>query len=91
MYPLIKPLYGLTDAGRQFWLKVRKILKDAGFVSLVGDKCYYLKYNEEGKLISHVDDMLFNGSDKFAHEVEEVFRMGQTNLYVRWRKYSEEN
>ena len=65
VYPLIKALYGFTDAGRQFWLKVRKILKDAGFISLVGDECYYLKYDEEGKLegqlIIHVDNMLFNG------------------------------
>ena len=43
VYKLNKPLYGLTDAGRQFWLRVRKIWKEDGFKNLVGDECYYQK------------------------------------------------
>ena len=78
VYKLNKPLYGLTDAGRQFWLRVRKILKEDGFKTLIGDGCYYQKYDKEGKLIGmllmHVDDFIYNGSDVFVKQVEKLFK-----------------
>ena len=78
VYKLNKPLYGLTDAGRQFWLRVRKILKDDGFKTLVGDECFYQKYDEKGNLIgmllTHVDDFIYNGSEEFEKHVEELFK-----------------
>ena len=78
VYKLNKPLYGLTDAGRQFWLRVRKILKEDGFKNLVGDECYYQKYDKEGKLIgmllTRIDDFIYNGNEEFVKQVEELFK-----------------
>lgn len=59
LWGLHKPLYGLTDVGRKFWLKVKKILEENNFERLDGDEAYYLK-REEGKVVGqvllHVDD-----------------------------------
>ena len=48
VYKLEKLLYGLSDAGRQYWLKLKKILKEDGFVSTLGDECFYRKYDSQG-------------------------------------------
>ena len=36
LWKLLKPLYVLSDAGRQFWLKVRKMLANNGYERVVG-------------------------------------------------------
>ena len=47
---LKKPLYGLNDASRKFWLRVKNILKELGLRKLNGDEAVYNKLNEEGNL-----------------------------------------
>ena len=76
LWRLLKPLYGLTDAGRKFWLKVKKILLANGYERLQGDEAFYLK-RENGKLVGmvllHVDDFLLTGSKKFTKESTQMF------------------
>ena len=61
LWKLQKPLYGLTDAGRRFWLRVKAILEENGYKRVTGDEAYYYK-QEDGKLIGqlllHVDDFM---------------------------------
>ena len=76
VYKLKKPLYGLSDAGRQFWLKVTKIFKENGYKAILGDDCMFRKVDENGKLeglvIIHVDDFIYNGSDRFVDEFQKM-------------------
>ena len=63
IWKLKKPLYGLNDASRKFWLRVKSIFKELGLRKLDGDKAVYYKLNEEGNLegmvSTHVDDLMW--------------------------------
>ena len=76
VYKLKKPLYGLSDAGRQFWLKVSKMFKENGYESVIGDECLYRKVDKEGNLIGlviiHVDDFVYNGTAEFVKQIEDL-------------------
>ena len=72
VYRLVKPLYGLSDAGRQFYLKLKKILSENGYVPTLGDSCFWRKYGKDGGLqgflVCHVDDLAVNGHKEFVDE-----------------------
>ena len=76
---LKKPLYGLNDASRKFWLKVKNVFEDIGMKRLEGDEAYYYKYDEKGKLegmiSSHVDDFNLAGNEKFINTVTEKIKL----------------
>ena len=76
LWKLQKPLYGLTDAGRRFWLRVKAILEENGYKRVTGDEAYYYK-QEDGKLIGqlllHVDDFMMAGEEKFVDETTKMF------------------
>ena len=42
-------LYGLYDASRKFWLKLKQTLKDLGLKVMIRDKAFYYLH-EEGEL-----------------------------------------
>ena len=73
-YKLEKPLYGLTDAGRKFWLRLKKILKDDGFVQTLGDDCFYRKYRKDGKLSGFEVEYKTDDSDS----------LGSQKLRIKW-------
>ena len=62
-----KPLYGLNDASRKFWLRIKEVFKNFGLKKLVGDEALYYKHDENGKLIgllsTHVDDFSLAGTE----------------------------
>ncbi len=66
---LLKPLYGLTDAG-DYWNYTMKLhlVQDLGMTTSTADPSLFVKY-ENGKLIgviaTYVDDSLICGTDKF--------------------------
>ena len=77
VWKLKKPLYGLTDAGRKFWLKVRSIVESNGYEKLKGDEAFYFKHKDgklSGMLLLHVDDFMMAGSKDFVEETTEMFR-----------------
>ena len=41
LWILRKPLYGLNDASRKFWLKVKEVFRDIGMKRLDGDEAFY--------------------------------------------------
>ena len=77
IWQLKKPLYGLKDAGRKFWLCVKKILIETNFKKLKSDEAFYYKVFK-GKLHSmvllHVDDFMMSGGDTFIKETTDVFK-----------------
>ena len=82
IWRLRKPLYGLNDAGRRFWLKVKKILEENGYRKLEGDEAFHYKNEKEelkGMILLHVDDFLMAGDDDFLNETTEMF---EKNLSV---------
>ena len=75
IWRLKKPLYGLNDASRKFWLKIKEVFKNFGLKKLVGDEALYYKHNENGDLIgllsTHVDDFSLAGTEEFLSSVTE--------------------
>lgn len=59
-FELLKYMYGLSEAPRQFNKLLNKVLLDMGFEVSKSDECLYYKDTAEGRLIlsTHVDDML---------------------------------
>ena len=72
IWKLLKPLYGLDDASRKFWLTVKEELKNLGLRTVPGDEAFYFE-NRENKLIgfvlSHVDDFTVAGTDEFIEKI----------------------
>ena len=70
-----KPIYGLEDAGRRFWLKVDKIFKARGMKTLHGDNAfYYLHDGKEllGMILCHVDDFSISGKKHFVDMIKSL-------------------
>ena len=42
-------LYGLNDAMRKFWLKVKEVFSEIGLQRLKGVKAFYYKMDDRGK------------------------------------------
>ncbi len=70
IWKLKKPLYGLNDASRKFWWRVKSIFKELGLRKLDGDEVVYHKLNEEGNLAemvsTHLDNYDVGGRKKFV-------------------------
>ena len=68
LWKLKKPLYGLNDASRRFWLRVKEVFETNGMKILPGDEAFYYK-NVDGQLlgmvITHVDDFQIAGKSDF--------------------------
>ena len=80
IWKLNKLLYGLNDASRKFWLRVKNIFKELGLRKLDGDEVVYYKLNEEGDLegmvSTHVDDFDLAGRKKFVEMItKEISRV----------------
>ena len=80
IWKLKKPLYGLNDASRMFWLRVKNIFKELGLRKLDGDEAVYYRLDEEGSLEGmvsiHVDDFDLAGKKRFVEMItEEVGRV----------------
>ena len=86
---LKKTVYGLNDAPKHWYLRVREELKklkvtvskyDAGLFF------YHIKGDLHGILVTHVDDFLWGGSHKFVENViktlHNVFIVGTVNKYA---------
>merc|ERR1712115_7961 len=72
IWKLLKPLYGLDDTSRKFYLKVRETLKKLKLNTLLGDDTVYYQH-KNGKLIgmilSHVDDFTIAGTQEFVNRI----------------------
>ena len=68
LWRLIKPLYGLDDSSRKFYLRVKRLFLKNNMQLLPSDNAYFY-YRMEGKLVGqvviHVDDFFYAGTDYF--------------------------
>ena len=72
-----KCLYGLNDASRNFYFRVRPLLEKEGFkISGEDSACFYK--NIKGKLIGqvavHVDDFIITGATEFIDSVLDIVK-----------------
>merc|ERR1712030_23632 len=51
LWKLDPPLYGLNDASRKFWLKIKEVFKNFGLRKVDGDEAMYYKHDNNGELI----------------------------------------
>merc|ERR1712243_387353 len=77
-------LYGLDDASRKFYLKVKETLQRMGLKTLPGDDavCYEHKNGKlMGLSLSHVDDFTIAGTQEFVQRIvagiEEKFTVSE--------------
>ena len=71
---LEKAIYGLVQAGRQFFNKIRGFLVQAGFKSSEADPCLVSKENQIGVCIMliYIDDMLIFGTTEAVYEAIQI-------------------
>ena len=74
IWKLNKTVYGLADASRTWYLRVKEELTKLGVISSKYDEAiFYWKTSKglEGLLCCHVDDFLWGGTKRFKEEVVE--------------------
>ena len=81
IWKLKKPLYGLDDASRKFWIRVKEIFHAEGLQKVTGDEAFYFKHHNGsliGMILTHVDDFSMAGTKEFLTNIIEVIRANLT-------------
>ena len=77
VWRLVKPLYGLKDASRKFWLRMKEIFRLEGLKTVRGDEAFYYKHDGnvlQGMVLTHVDDFGMAGTDEFLDDLEKKIK-----------------
>jgi hypothetical protein len=77
VWKLKKPLYGLDEASRKFWLRVKEIFKKEGLKNVNGDEAFYFCYENDklqGMVLTHVDDFNISGNKTFVDKIVTVLK-----------------
>ena len=72
LWLLHKSVYGLGDAPRKFYLKIRKELLSMGMEQSKADPALFFKRNNGktcGVVVAHVDDFYYGGIERFCCEM----------------------
>ena len=73
IWKLRKPLYGLNDASRKFWLRMKELFGELGLQRLEGDEVVYYRKDKngelEGMISTCVDDFDLAGTKSFVDMV----------------------
>ena len=72
VWKINKPVYGLNDASRKWFMTVKKKLQAFGCVPLKHDCSVYVYFynsNFSGFLVIHVDDFIIAGDENFHNNV----------------------
>ena len=85
LWRLKKTIYGLKDAARAWYERVRGVVEELGGKRSSMEPTLFFWKNEKGELIgvmcSHVDDFCFGGNDEFEQEVinrmKEILKVGE--------------
>ena len=90
IWKLLRCIYGLADAGRHWYLRIKKELLALGLIQCRYDKAIFMWYNQSllcGIIACHVDDLIFGGTTGFhatvVSKIRTVFIVGSeenTNL-----------
>ena len=83
LWLLKKCPYGLADAGRHWYMRVREELKKLQGQQMALDQSVFVWHEDHniiGAMVIHVDDFIFGGSDTFQARVmvrfREIFQVG---------------
>ena len=84
LWKLNKVIYGLSDASRMWYLKVKEVLEQLGMKMSIYDEALFY-YKEDGHLCGlialHVDDFLHVGNKRFEetviYKIKELFEISQ--------------
>ena len=72
IWKLKKPVYGLPDASRLWYMTIKSFLSGLGMSQSRGDSCLFM-YRKgavlEGMILVHIDDFLAAGSKHYEKEV----------------------
>ena len=86
VWHLRKCVYGLADAPREFYLRLRQELTNLQLQPCELDQGLFTYFSNDilsGILICHVDDILYGGTDQFCRDVipklENTFEIGTRN------------
>ena len=84
LWLLVKPMYGLDESGRVWYLTIARVLKELGCQSAHNDLAmFFYKVDDKlhGMISLHVDDALYCGSSLFTKNILEPllarFKFGQ--------------
>ena len=93
LWLLKKCPYGLADAGRHWYMRVKEELKKLGGKQMSLDQSVFV-WNKEnciiGIMVIHVDDFIFGGTDIFQDRVitgfREIFKIGreESSNYLKY-------
>ena len=91
IWKLNKPLYGLDDASRKFWLRVRDVfLNKLHLKTIEGDEAFYYRNIDgdfHGAVLTHVDDFELTGTNDFVEEIIKVVEKELTISKVEEDKF----
>ena len=66
-------MYGLNDASRKFWLRVKELFAELSLQRLAGDEAVYYRKDKnrelEGMISTYVDDFDLAGTKSFVEKV----------------------
>jgi hypothetical protein len=81
VWELKKCIYGLNDAPRSWYIKVKKALMQLGGTQSAYDSALFIWHNADGTvrgiIASHVDDFIYTGNKSFQSEVIENLKVVQ--------------
>merc|ERR1712101_34810 len=84
IWKLLKPLFGLDDASRKVYLKVRETLRNFNLNTLPGDDAVYFQHingNLIGMILSNVDEFTITGTNEFVNRIVE----GLKKIFTRYK------
>ena len=94
VWKLQKCAYGLGDASRYWYLRVKEeLINVGGNVSSIDPGIFYGKENNEliGILVCHVDDIVYGGTTMFENSViqklKQIFKFGCVEVFGSIGKY----
>ena len=83
IWKLNKAVYGLNDSGRNWWLKLNRVMQEIGYEPSNHDQALYYRRNRktlaiEGIIMTHVDDLMVGASESEHQRFESLLQ--KTNL-----------
>ena len=72
VWRLKKLLYGLDNASRKFWLRLKEILVEMGLSVMDGDEAFHFFLRGgvlQGAVLTHVGDFNLAGTDEYIEEI----------------------
>ena len=80
-----KPIYGLDDTSRKFWLRVKEVFYNLDMKMMDGDEAFYFLHQGgllQGCVITHIDDFTIAGKKEFIDRVLNLVEIELTVLKI---------